>query len=187
MKYLVYATLLFVAVCLTSASNLGHTRMTRSAQTCGDPADALPMYRIYDASIPSRFYTFDVTTVSNSIKSAYVLETVAAMVFSTQEEGTVPFYRLVDPALNIHFWTINTTEVTAAVQTGYTVNTVAQMYIYPTETCGSVPLYRVSGSAGKDSVYTTSDTERLNFVAQGFTDLGIAGYVLPFETVQCAC
>ncbi|KAF8179996.1 hypothetical protein K438DRAFT_1207071, partial [Mycena galopus ATCC 62051] len=75
----------------------------RSAETCGDPADAVPFYRIFDASIPARFYTPNVATVTTSIKTGYALETVAAMVFATQEESTVPFYRLVDPAISVGF------------------------------------------------------------------------------------
>ncbi|KAF8179968.1 hypothetical protein K438DRAFT_1603197, partial [Mycena galopus ATCC 62051] len=58
-------------------------------------------------------------------------------------------------------------------------------YIYPTEISGSVPFYRVSNSANKDNVYTTSDPERLDFITEGFTDFGIAGYVFPVEVTQC--
>ncbi|KAF8124407.1 hypothetical protein K438DRAFT_2002725 [Mycena galopus ATCC 62051] len=189
MKNILSVIPLSLTACLISASKIGEPPVLgvagRSAETCGDPADAVPFYRIFDASIPARFYTPDVATVTTSIKTGYALETVAAMVFATQEESTVPFYRLVDPAISVNFWTINTTEVNTVVQEGYSVNTLAQVYIYPTEICGSVPFYRLSNSANKDSVYTTSDSERLDFITEGFTDLGIAGYVFPVEVTQC--
>jgi hypothetical protein len=159
----------------------------RSAETCGDPAHALPFYRIYAASITEHFYTPDVIVVSASIRSnAYNLENVAAMVFVTQEESTVPFYRLVcgPPAHN--FWTISTTERDDSIKKGCTLAPAAQAYIYPTQICGSIPFYRADNVAIADSLYTTSESEQLEFIAnQGFTDKGIAGYVLP-AGVACA-
>ncbi|KAJ7315415.1 hypothetical protein DFH08DRAFT_893849, partial [Mycena albidolilacea] len=98
MKHMLTVILLSVTVGLTSARNISDTTRAaaRSAETCGDPAHALPFYRIYAASMTEHFYTPDVIRVSDSIRNrAYNLENVAAMVFVTQEESTVPFYRLV--------------------------------------------------------------------------------------------
>ncbi|KAF8173541.1 hypothetical protein K438DRAFT_1520027, partial [Mycena galopus ATCC 62051] len=100
-----------------------------SAETCGDPADFLPFYRIYSASLRAHFYSFDVTDLSAAILSrGYPLQTVVGMVFATQEETTVPFYHLV--LKNVHLWTTSTPERDAAIQEGYTLITTDQSYIY---------------------------------------------------------
>jgi hypothetical protein len=55
----------------------------------------VPFYRSYSSTNVDHFYTTDVTNLSNDIlNAAYVLQSVAAFVFVTQEESTVQFYRL---------------------------------------------------------------------------------------------
>ncbi|KAF7374146.1 hypothetical protein MSAN_00296000 [Mycena sanguinolenta] len=162
--------------------NLKHARRKPAAI----PPTPFPSSAPMVPASPSRFYSRDVVIITEVVKSDYVFEAVAAMVFATQEESTVPFYRLGNAAGEYSFWTTNTTERDAAIKAGFLLVTSDQSYIYPTQICGSVPFYRVSGSGGKDTVYTTSDSERLQFVSQGFVDLGIAGYVLPFDAIQCS-
>ncbi|KAF8182983.1 hypothetical protein K438DRAFT_1937611 [Mycena galopus ATCC 62051] len=180
------ATLLSIPLSLTAAKNLTTTprSLARSEETCGDPADSLPFYRIYAASFPLHFYSFDVTDLSAAILSrGYTLQTVAGMVFATQEESTVPFYHLI--LKSVHLWTISTAERDTAIQEGYVLETVDQSYIYPTQICGSVPFYHLSTQT--DNFYTTSESERLAFITtEEYTDMGIAGYVLPLPCTQCS-
>jgi hypothetical protein len=117
------------------------------------------------------------------------LQEVAAFVFVTQEESTVPFYRLYSAAATDNFYTISTTERASALQNGYvSVTGDPFTYIYPTQVCGSVPFYRLYHETKKDNFYTISEAEREAFIAnQGYTDIEIAGYVLPATpTNQCA-
>ncbi|KAJ7243539.1 hypothetical protein C8J57DRAFT_1366112 [Mycena rebaudengoi] len=185
MKHILPAILLSVMVGPTSALYSSNTprAAARSAETCGDPAHALPFYRIYAASITEHFYTPDVIAVSVGIRNnAYNLEKVAAMVFVTQEESTVPFFRLVcgSESATYNLWTISTTERDDSIKKKCLLAPAAQAYIYPTQICGSVPFYRADNVAKTDILYTTSESEQLDFIAnQGFTDMGIAGYVLP--------
>ncbi|KAF7354591.1 hypothetical protein MSAN_01372400 [Mycena sanguinolenta] len=188
MKYILPTILLSAAAYFTSglSTEPAPALQVRSAETCGDPAFALPLYRIFQPAVPARAYELDVTVVTAEIAQAgWTLERISAMAFPSQQESTVRFYHLGNGAGQSNFWTINTTELNAALQEGYSIVASDITYIYPTQICGSVPFYRASGSANKDNVYTTSESEYLQFIAEGFVDMGIAGYVLPLNVVQC--
>jgi hypothetical protein len=154
----------------------------RSSQTCGDPADALPFYRTYNPTVVDHCYTTDVTFLNDIVRTdSYPIQSVAAFVFVTQEESTVPFYHLHSIAATDSFYTISTTERDNALNNGYIVLAEDPVtYIYPTQICGSVPFYRLYHQTKMDNFYTISEAERLDFIAnQGYTDIEIAGYVLP--------
>ncbi|KAF7350851.1 hypothetical protein MSAN_01647200 [Mycena sanguinolenta] len=120
---------------------------------------------------------------SASERGGWTLQTVAALVFVTQEVSTVPFYRL--GASGETLYTANTTEMANALKNGYT-HILPDVYIYPTQICGSVPFYYLQNAAKKSNFYTTSESERLAFIAnEGYTDVEIAGYVLPLGCSQC--
>ncbi|KAJ7835423.1 hypothetical protein B0H13DRAFT_1652641, partial [Mycena leptocephala] len=155
---------------------------------CGDPTNALSFYRVYNPTTVDHAYTTDVGVVNRSPANGYSLQCVAALVFVTQEESTVPFYRLVSSAASDNFYTISTMERDDALKNGYiVVANDAFTYIYPTQVCGSVPFYRLYHETKKDNFYTISESERADFIAnQGYTDIEIAGYVLPVTCTQCA-
>jgi hypothetical protein len=160
----------------------------RSPDTCGDPTDALPFYRSYNPTTVDHFYGTDVNLVNNAITGAgYSLQEVAAFVFVTQEESTVPFYHIWSHTATDSFYTISTTERDHALKNGYDLNPPAEFYIYPNQVCGSVPFYRLYHETKLDNFYTTSESERLDFISnQGYTDIEIAGYVLPATAgTQC--
>ncbi|KAJ7906782.1 hypothetical protein B0H13DRAFT_2333133 [Mycena leptocephala] len=166
------------------SSEPGLDMTKRSSNTCGDPTDALPFYRIYNPSS----VTYRYTTNSGIVSS--LLEGVAALVFVTQEESTVPFYRLSSAVATDNFYTISTTERDSALQNGYTfggAGTDSVYYIYPTQLCGSVPFYRLYQESTKTNFYTISESERLDYIANhGYTDIEIAGYVLPLASNLCS-
>ncbi|KAF7367869.1 hypothetical protein MSAN_00851400 [Mycena sanguinolenta] len=181
MKHILSAIFLSIVVGLAAATNNLHTA-GRSVQTCGDPDDTLPWYRV---SVPSKFayaYGTDPSWISTVIlQDGFVLQTILGMVFLTQEESTVPCYFLSSDVLADNFVTINATERDAAIAGGqYFLRTDLQTYIYPTEICGSIPMYRLYNSAKTSNFFTTSESERLSAISgSGYADLGIAGYVLP--------
>ncbi|KAJ7753235.1 hypothetical protein B0H16DRAFT_1544923 [Mycena metata] len=95
-------------------------------------------------------------------KGVYVFNGVAALVFPTAEVST-------------HFFTTSQTERSDALTAGGYSDCGIMGYIYPTQVCGSVPLYRAHFIAvNTDYLYTISAADRDNAVEnQGFTDEGV--------------
>ncbi|KAJ7851890.1 hypothetical protein B0H13DRAFT_2359811 [Mycena leptocephala] len=187
MKYILSATFLSVAVRLAgllpvSAAGLD---MKRSSNTCGDPDDAQPFYRVFKPTPADYLYLTSIDQVNGA--TAFAFDGVAAFVFVTQEESTVPLYRLAIGAGPTHnFYTTSTTEIATALQSGWRV-AGNPFYIYPTQICGSVPFYRLYNASKGANFYTISESERLDFITnQGYIDVEVAGYVLPFMASQCA-
>ncbi|KAJ6450191.1 hypothetical protein C8R45DRAFT_1114266 [Mycena sanguinolenta] len=186
MKHILPAILLSIVVGLAAAMNNLHVA-GRSAETCGGPDDTLPWYRVNVPSLFAYAYGTDPAWISSIIlNDRYVLKTIIGRVFLTQEESTVPCYFLSSDVLADNFVTINATERDAAVASGqYVLKPTLQTYIYPTQICGSIPMYRLYSSAKTSNFFTTSESERLGVISSsGYTDLGIAGYILP-EGVAC--
>ncbi|KAJ7227538.1 hypothetical protein C8J57DRAFT_1481603 [Mycena rebaudengoi] len=160
----------------------------RSTKTCGDPTLAVPYYWMYASSVGRHFYSRDVAIVSDTLRnSAWALEGVAAFVFATQEASTIPFYRLANTGTGDNMFTSNTTEIAVQKQNGYTLQPQeTQVYVYPTQIYGSVPFYQLSHLALNYHFYTASQTQRIEYIRLwGYTDQGIAGYVLAPELTEC--
>ncbi|KAF7350006.1 hypothetical protein MVEN_01302200 [Mycena venus] len=181
-----------VYFCITLASALRVNEpavvMSRDNQTCGDPSDVVPYYQHYSSAVTDYYYTADAALVNTVITSYhYTFQRVAGLVFITQQPSTVPFYRLYLSS-GVDFYTTNTTERDIAIKQGYAEGdpTDPLTYIYPTEICGAVPFYRIYKSSQQATYYTTSESEKLDFIAnQGYVDQGIAGYILPLVPSQC--
>ncbi|KAJ7044344.1 hypothetical protein C8F04DRAFT_1174777 [Mycena alexandri] len=186
-----YALLTAAYLCITLVSALKISQSavvitSRTTQTCGDPSNVVPYYRTFSTPLSDYYYTADAALVDAVYVGTgnYALQGVAGLVFIDQEESTVPFYRLTK--FEVNFFGANTTERDIAIQQGYGLTSTDPLtYIYPTEICGAVPFYRVVNAAGQANIYTTLESERVDFVTnQGYTDLGIAGYILPLEGAQ---
>ncbi|KAJ6450177.1 hypothetical protein C8R45DRAFT_849202, partial [Mycena sanguinolenta] len=152
---------------------------------CGDVSDLAPLAELYLPSITEHIYTIydnNVTiTMAGNPGPQYL--GIAALIFSIQDPSTVPFYCLHSAAQTSFFYTANETERLAALASGYATLFTAG-YIYPSQICGSVPLYRLHFiAANSDYIYTTSVTDRENAITSGFTYEGIAGYV--YDLLSC--
>ncbi|KAJ7616118.1 hypothetical protein FB45DRAFT_841768 [Roridomyces roridus] len=175
----------FLWICLVLAFffALNTWGLSLEYRTCGAPADAVPLYRLFNSRSGSvdHWYTPDAAAVTDAVPKGYAFENVLGLVFLTQEEGTAPLYHVVSASATDNLYTMNLTEVGLDEANGYaSVPNPPTLYIYATQVCGSVPVYRLYSAAGTDSFYTTSEAERLQFIANdGYTDLGIMGYVLP--------
>ncbi|KAJ7468174.1 hypothetical protein FB451DRAFT_1258443 [Mycena latifolia] len=182
MKYLFSAIFLSVAVRLTGALHISEPEK----RTCGDPGNAQPLYRCYNPTGLDHYYTTSANNV-NLHNSVWPFQEVAAMVFVDAEESTVPFYHVYSNAVIDNYYTTSMTEVEAALKNGYANATNDPLtYVYPTQICGSVPFYELYSASKTDHFYTTSESERLDFIAnEGYTDVEIAGYVLPLSPSQC--
>ncbi|KAJ7737053.1 hypothetical protein B0H16DRAFT_1730473 [Mycena metata] len=190
MKHILLALLLSVTVFLTSARNttsIDAARVAgRSAETCGNPADAVLYYTLVVTGTGEYVYFSDLTGVNTELRGGtWTLQAVEAMVFLTQEVSTVPFFRLDSTSAPEVFYTASTTELINALNNGYEL-VGPEVYIYPTQICGSVPFYYLRNAAKISNFYTTSESERLAFIANGYTDVEISGYVLPVGCSQCS-
>ncbi|KAF7374127.1 hypothetical protein MSAN_00294000 [Mycena sanguinolenta] len=192
MKHILHALFLSVTVALTVAQNIPRNdayqtdTLGRSAETCGDPTDALPFYRVLLPSAPTRyFYSSDLTVLNAGFQSGCTLQAVACLMFITQEESTVPMFRLGGADQEI-IYTANTTELEDALENGFTLTSVdPETYVYPTQICGSVPFYHLRNAAKKVNFYTVSTAEMQVFIGNGYSTIGIAGYVLPVGGTEC--
>ncbi|KAJ7627980.1 hypothetical protein DFH06DRAFT_1006585, partial [Mycena polygramma] len=141
----------------------------------------VPVYRDFNDAIGDHFYTTNVSEYNSANAGGYFAESVRFAVFSTAQPSTTQFIRLYNGGLGDHFFTTNSTEASNAAATGgYVLEDLAPMFIYPTQVCGSVPLYRSYSSAKTDHFYTTSQSEQDTL--QGYNFELIAGYVLPLDT-----
>ncbi|KAJ6586538.1 hypothetical protein DFH09DRAFT_1028693 [Mycena vulgaris] len=114
------------------------------------------------------------------------LQTVAALVFATQEVSIVPFYTLHSNAGREFLYVADTTELANVLNNGYHLSTEPVVYICQTQICGSVPFYYLNSTAKKSNFYTAVESERLDFITnEGYTDVYIVGYVLPLWCSQC--
>ncbi|KAJ6590502.1 hypothetical protein DFH09DRAFT_1358712 [Mycena vulgaris] len=104
---------------------------------------------------------------------------ICALVFTTQAPRATEFICLFNAAISDHFYTTNATEGLAG---GYAVENPAQMYLYPTQLCGSVPLYRSYSEIRTHHFYTADAVERDQAASSGYVYQLVAGYVFPPPT-----
>jgi hypothetical protein len=105
--------------------------------------------------------------------------TVTGYLFAEQQPDTVPLFRLYGIGNTDHLYTTDIKERDHAVKRlGYTVvETVG--YVYPSDGIGRVPLYRLHNKGVHDHYYTTSVHQRDDAAKNGWTDEGVACYMLP--------
>ncbi|KAF9817741.1 hypothetical protein IEO21_03200 [Rhodonia placenta] len=106
--------------------------------------------------------------------------------FTTQVGSTVPLYHLFHYSSatgSDNFYTTNETERDVfGAQDGYTYGGVAA-YVYATQICGSVPLYRSYQPVTVDHFYTNNRTDnRIASTTLDYVEEGIQCYVLPDPT-----
>ncbi|KAJ7889284.1 hypothetical protein B0H14DRAFT_2691953 [Mycena olivaceomarginata] len=170
---------------LGSAASLGvgtsanDAMEARSAQTCGNPADAAPLFRAYNPTIGDHFYTTNASELQVAVISGgYTREQNAALVFTTQVLSSVPLYRLYSFAETDHLYTTSVEEMDSAIANGYTYEKIAA-YVYPSEICGATPLYRLFNQQMWDHFYTMSVGEVDFAETGGYVLEGIKAYALP--------
>jgi Repeat of unknown function (DUF5648) len=106
-------------------------------RTCGNPALAVPLYRLYNPILTDHFYTTNATERTEAITTrGYSEETLTGYLFPTQEPSTVPVYRVYSPAIFDHFYTTSLAQRNAAINNlGYLAEGITG-YVYPDAECG---------------------------------------------------
>ena len=103
-------------------------------------------------------------------------------VYTYQVPSSVPLYRAWRSSAgdNDNFYTINATEMQHTIATqGYVTDGITA-YVYTSDLCGSVSLYRAYSQTNTDHYYTTSLTERDTAIdVGGYVDEGIVAYIFP--------
>jgi len=165
----------------TGAANNASTSTTNT--TCADPNDTITFYQGWSQAITAHVWGYISDFSSEGAAGVWQLEPPMARIWITAETGTVPVYRFYSPTATDYMFVVGASDGTIPTVPGYEDQGI-WAYAYPTQICGSVPLYAMSHSIG-DHWYTTNLFEKNRIVQfHGYTDLGILAYVLP---VDCSC
>lgn len=154
---------------------------SRAANTCGDPTLATTYYTAFSLSADR---THGIGTkagfaTQNTLGSDW--ETDSALFrgwLAPGQLGTVPLYAFARTASVDFVYLISTNGNPPPTPAGF-ANPEIIGYVYPTQICGSVPLYGASFASPPDHWYTTELNEHNEIISFGWTDVGITAFVLP--------
>jgi hypothetical protein len=143
----------------------------------GAPADTgngakVPLYRSSNAAGNLHAYT---TNVAEQTANGFHAEGTTGYILTSQAPGSVPLYRMTG-ANGDTVLTIDGNEHTSMQAHGYRDAGIAG-YVSSTQAAGTQPLYRLSNANGDAHFFTTSASERQQFLSQGFKDEGTLGYI----------
>ncbi|KIJ23134.1 hypothetical protein M422DRAFT_196313, partial [Sphaerobolus stellatus SS14] len=104
-------------------------------------------------------------------------------VFQTSQPETIPLYGSLSSSAQDHRLQLGDAAGNPPQQEpGWTVPSIFA-YVYPTQICGSVPLFALFSAGSSDWFYTADPVTRDAMVANGYVLMGNEGFVLP--TNQC--
>ncbi|KZT71845.1 hypothetical protein DAEQUDRAFT_665103, partial [Daedalea quercina L-15889] len=135
---------------------------------------AAPFFRAYSSSAKDYFYTTNCKEMHRALTDlTYTYEGSMGLVLRLPTVSTTLLYRLYSLNKTDHFYTDNAIPHSDYRDQG------TSAYVFETQVCGSILLYRLYSSSAMDHFYTTSETQRENALKDGYSDEGIACYVLP--------
>ncbi|PPQ66417.1 hypothetical protein CVT26_011286 [Gymnopilus dilepis] len=152
----------------------------RSKDTCADTSLATTFMQVFyqkgiTHALGPRAYTINGITKEGATTD-WEFQGDIFVAWNTEQEFTVPLYRFDLGVAQDYMYT------TATAVPGYTLGIIIG-YVYETQVCGSVPLLGAFNQAETDHYYTTAPNEHSQLIAiSGWTDVGVAGYVLPLGT-----
>ena len=104
-----------------------------------------------------------------------------AYIFEARQPGTITLYQAQNTGVDYMF-VLETNGTIPPLPPGYQQGPVTG-YVYPTQICGSVPLYHLYNPQVVDHFYTIDEAEKQDVILWGnYTDQGILAYVLPLST-----
>jgi len=156
-------------------------RNASAALTCGNSGNAVPFLRDFIPSLNFHYHSTSVAEMEADIRDhAAEPEGEIGYMFTTQELGTVTLYRMHVIGSYQRYYTISSTP-----PVGYVFEAIAG-YVYPTQICGSVPLYQIFKSSISDHLCTISKVEaNMRIGLMGYTNPEIVAYVLPSGGIGC--
>ncbi|KAF9443556.1 hypothetical protein P691DRAFT_737730 [Macrolepiota fuliginosa MF-IS2] len=152
------------------------------ADDCQNTKSAWPLRRMWNAAWQDHFYDTDGNMINYAGTIGFVEEYPPGRVFLSQVADTVPLWRCFWPLDLDHLYTADEAEFRAAVAKGCEAfpEPGSIGFLYKTQKCKSLPLYRLYSEQRKDHLYTSDSAERDNLIKTGvYKDEGITGYVLP--------
>jgi len=185
MSLKIVATLfsLVAAVIGTTAPATASASAELAARADCDTDGAVPFFRAYSTADTDHFYTTNYEEMKNAISNlSYTYESNMGLVFRLPTVSTAILYRLYHfTSGNIdHFYTTNQSEANHAIQEQGYYDEGTSAYVFQSQVCASVPLYRLYSTSATDHFYTTIESERENAISKlGYSDEGIACYVMP--------
>ncbi|PPQ72094.1 hypothetical protein CVT26_006872 [Gymnopilus dilepis] len=173
--------LTFWLASLLASALSGPTPKRRDANTCADPTLAEVWLQAYSPS--QKAHAIDeaadfATAVDNG--ADWQIQKAEFIAWKTPQEFTVPLYVLNNPTTQ-DFIYIMSTDGTVPQASGFNTQGIVG-YVYPTQTCGSVPLFALFQDTFGDHWHTTSVPERESFIRTGWIDSGTVAFVLPLPS-----
>ncbi|KDR69708.1 hypothetical protein GALMADRAFT_145414 [Galerina marginata CBS 339.88] len=157
---------------------------SRAANTCGDPTEATTYYTAFSLNA-DRVHGIDTKAAfadANTRGTAWETDSPVFVGWTAPGQlNTVPLYAFGRIGTVDFVYIISTNGNPPPTPSGF--NPIGQVigYVYPTQICGSVPLYGASLASPADHWYTTQLNEHNEIISRGWTDLGIIAYVLPVD------
>lgn len=134
----------------------------------------VPLYRSSNSNGSLHSYS---TNAADQSANGFHSEGTTGYLLSSQTSGAVPLYRLSSGSGDTVL-TQDPNEKTSMQAHGYRDDGIAG-YVETSAVSGTQPLYRLVNHDGSAHFYTTSASERQQFLGQGWKDEGTAGYVWP--------
>jgi len=165
------------------------TVQSRAADTCGDPTVATTYYTAYSVS-PAKSHGINTKAsfaFDNTIGFEFEIESPLFRGWKSPGQiNTVPLYAFGRIASQDFIYLTSTTGNPPPTPSGFNSAPAIIGYVYPTQICGSVPLYGAAFASPADHWYTTELIEHNEIISLGYTDIGIAAYVLSVDDCSCS-
>ncbi len=139
---------------------------------------AVPLHRMYSASVQNHFYTTRADEQAFAAAGGYHEEGVTGRVLPDQRPGSVALFRYDHPALGDHLYTVDRNDGGYAYF-GYVFGSVTG-YLFPQRVAGSIPLYRMWNPSLLDHFYTADPNEAwIAAGVYGYNLERVEGYLYP--------
>jgi len=178
----------FLVIGSVITENHNSTVQSRTANNCGDPTAATTYYTAYSLSVDRTHAIGTKAGFANQNTIGSDWETDSPVFRGWTAAGqinTVPLYAFARTTSVDFVYLISTDGNPPPTPSGFTASGIIGN-VYPTQICGSVPLYGASFASPPDHWYTTELNEHNEIISFGWTDIGITAFVLPVDDCSCS-